>query len=110
LNLTPGKPFSTLLAHRFRENHPTLKLQFEILECQKPTCTLEIQEMTVEEVRATRPEASIPLTTNAFSQANKLYREGKFAEAHRIYAALQSSNPELTIYKANAQMALKKIV
>jgi glycosyltransferase involved in cell wall biosynthesis len=51
----------------------------------------------------------ILLGPNSFAQANKLYREGKFAEAHRIYLALQQSYPELPIYQTNAQMALRRL-
>ncbi len=109
VDLQAGKPWSAVLKHLFRENHPTLKLQFEILECPTATCTLEIQEMAVQEVPATRPEEPILLTPNSFAQANRLYREGNYAEAHEIYLALHQAHPELEIYKTNAQMALRKI-
>jgi hypothetical protein len=70
---------------------------------------LEILEMAVQEAPAKRPEEPIPLTPNSFAQANKLYREGKYAEAHRIYLALQKSQPELGVYRTNAQMALRRL-
>jgi hypothetical protein len=70
----------------------------------KNNCNVPVQE-----VPATRPEDPILLTPNSFAQANRLYREGKFAEAHRIYLSLQQAYPELPIYQTNAQMALRKI-
>ncbi len=63
----------------------------------------------VHEHTAQRPEEQIHLKPNSFAQANKLYREGKFAEAHQIYLALQQAYPELPIYQTNAQMALRRL-
>lgn len=93
-----GKPWSAILKHRFREDYTAIKVQFEVLECQSPSCTLEIQEMSVEEV-----------PPDSFSRANKLYREGKYAEALETYRALQKSFPKLGIYQVNANMALAKM-
>jgi glycosyltransferase involved in cell wall biosynthesis len=107
--LAPGQNWKGVLKHSFNNNHEDLKLQFEILECPTPSCTLEILEMAVQEVSAKRPEEPIPLTPNSFAQANKLYREKNYAEAHKIYLALQKNHPELGVYQTNAQMALRRL-
>lgn len=48
------------------------------------------------------------LASNSFAQANKLYREGNYAEALRIYEAL-AVRESLSIYRENAKMAKAKL-
>ena len=106
--LTLGQPWSGVIKHRFRENHSDLKLQFEILDCSTATCTLEIQGNHVQEANPSQPAAPIMLAPNSFAQANKLYREGRYAEALRIYEALAAREP-LGIYRENAKMAKARL-
>lgn len=105
--LTPGQPWSGVIKHRFRENHSDLKVQFEILDCPAAACTLEIQENRVHEANPPKPATPIVLAPNSFAQANKLYREGQYAEALRIYEALAAREP-LDIYRDNALMCKVK--
>lgn len=51
---------------------------------------------------------AVNLTADSLSQANKLYREGKYAAALQIYEALAAREP-IAIYRENARMARAKL-
>jgi hypothetical protein len=57
---------------------------------------------------AAKSMKAIPLASDSFFQANRLYREGRYTEAFQIYEALAAREP-LGIYSENAKMAKAKL-
>jgi hypothetical protein len=51
---------------------------------------------------------AVNLAADSLPQANKLYREGRYAEALQIYEALAAREP-IAIYRDNARMARAKL-
>jgi glycosyltransferase involved in cell wall biosynthesis len=103
--LTPGQTWSGVLKHRFKENHSDLKLQFEILDCPIATCTLEIQEYSVDEPALGQLTEPVVLAPNSFAQANKPEASQSFSfvspNCWTFTKSLDSDKQEQLIFPAN---------
>lgn len=108
IKLSPKVKQHIKLSKTFSHEHSGLKLQLDILDTEKETTTLVIEDLYIHEslgsIEKLLGKENITLT-----KANELMRKGDYQSAKNIYSLLERKSP-LRIYAENIKLAEYKLI
>jgi predicted HAD superfamily hydrolase len=105
--LQPNQPKAFILQHRFKGEHRGVKVQVDVKHCAAPQATISIKHCILLPF-GNEIMGSIPKDSSLVREANRNFREKRYAQSAALYAAAARALG-LKTFEFNARLSLRRL-